>query len=386
LFNVQQTIDEGYIMAALIDYDCCLIKISENGEIEWEKEYNVIFFVQQTDDGGYIMTGQRGGDLCIIKTDAVGEEEWEKTYPVNGWESAGVKLQQTQDKGYIVLGVQWNDEKTYPRLIKTDEEGNIEWEKVFEEEVSGDILGGYALDQTSDGFIIAYYLSSSDMGKLIKTDNQGNKVWEKTFGLVYFDITDVQQTNDGGYIVTMTDDETTRVIKTDEGGNIMWEKIYDERYGYAVDETTDGGYIVVGGMESDTDIDFWLLKIENSAPSVPTIKGPARGEPQKEYQYRFVATDIDCDPIYYYIDWGDGNNSGWIGPYKSGTEITLNHSWNEKGKYTIKAKAKDEHNRESDWATLVVSMPKTFQFNLFIWENILKLLIKIISYMGAITW
>jgi len=168
LFNVQQTIDEGYIMAALIDYDCCLIKISENGEIEWEKEYNVIFFVQQTDDGGYIMTGQRGGDLCIIKTDAVGEEEWEKTYPVNGWESAGVKLQQTQDKGYIVLGAQWNDEKTYPRLIKTDEEGNIEWEKVFEEEVSGDILGGYALDQTSDGFIIAYYLSSSDMGKLIK--------------------------------------------------------------------------------------------------------------------------------------------------------------------------------------------------------------------------
>jgi len=74
----------------------------------------------------------------------------------------------------------------------------------------------------------------------------------------------------------------------------------------------------------------------------------------------FVSTDPDGDDVYYYIDWGDGTNSSWIGPYNPGEEISLSHAWNEKGTYVISAKCKDSNDVESDWNTLEISMPKTF--------------------------
>jgi len=55
---------------------------------------------------------------------------------------------------------------------------------------------------------------------------------------------------------------------------------------------------------------------------------------------------------------GDNANSGWLGPYASGEQITLNHSWNQQGTYSLQAKAKDEHEVEGEWATQNVIMPK----------------------------
>jgi hypothetical protein len=68
-------------------------------------------------------------------------------------------------------------------------------------------------------------------------------------------------------------------------------------------------------------------------------------------------TDPENDDVYYFIEWGDNTDSGWIGPNASGEEITVTHTWNNRGTYTIKAKAKDIYGWESDWATLKVRMP-----------------------------
>jgi hypothetical protein len=69
-------------------------------------------------------------------------------------------------------------------------------------------------------------------------------------------------------------------------------------------------------------------------------------------------SDPDESNIWYYIDWGDNTNTGWIGPFDSGAEITCSHSWNKKGTYIIKVKAKDPYNAESLEATLEVTMPR----------------------------
>jgi hypothetical protein len=53
----------------------------------------------------------------------------------------------------------------------------------------------------------------------------------------------------------------------------------------------------------------------------------------------------------------------WIGPYGSGEEVTINHTWSKRGNYNIKAKAKDALGAESNWGTLYVSMPKNKAFN-----------------------
>ena len=47
----------------------------------------------------------------------------------------------------------------------------------------------------------------------------------------------------------------------------------------------------------------------------------------------------------------------WIGPYNSEEEVIVSHTWDEEATYTIKAKAKDIHDAESDWGTLTVTMP-----------------------------
>ena len=62
--------------------------------------------------------------------------------------------------------------------------------------------------------------------------------------------------------------------------------------------------------------------------------------------------------MYYWFDWGDGTNTGWIGPYQSGETCNASHSWEKKGDYVIKVKARDRCYAESNWTTLSISMPK----------------------------
>ena len=70
-------------------------------------------------------------------------------------------------------------------------------------------------------------------------------------------------------------------------------------------------------------------------------------------------TDPDESIIWYSIDWGDNTNTGWIGPYDSDKEITLSHTWSQKGKYTIRCKAKDPYDAESEWSEFKVIIPRT---------------------------
>ncbi|MFO8133757.1 MAG: hypothetical protein R6U10_07520 [Thermoplasmatota archaeon] len=63
----------------------------------------------------------------------------------------------------------------------------------------------------------------------------------------------------------------------------------------------------------------------------------------------------DCG-LYLYVDWGDGINSGWIGPYASGEEVILTHSWTSAGDYTIKARTIDVYGQTSPWGMLDVSI------------------------------
>jgi hypothetical protein len=95
----------------------------------------------------------------------------------------------------------------------------------------------------------------------------------------------------------------------------------------------------------------------NTPPEIPTINGPTNGKKGQAYLYTFTTIDPEEDDIYYYIDWGDNTNSGWIGPYLSDTEVSQQHTWLERGTYTIQCKARDVHGAESDWGVLQVKMP-----------------------------
>ena len=105
---------------------------------------------------------------------------------------------------------------------------------------------------------------------------------------------------------------------------------------------------------------------ESQAPEKPAKpSGPTSVEPGISYSYSSSTTDVDGDKVYYLFDWGDGELSGWMGPYDSGETVEANHSWKTKGHYQVRVKAKDKHGVQSEWSDpLPVSMSKNKVFNL----------------------
>jgi len=101
------------------------------------------------------------------------------------------------------------------------------------------------------------------------------------------------------------------------------------------------------------------------APNKPSRPlGPLSGKIGTTYSYSTSTTDPNGDQVYYWFDWGDGTNNGWIGPYNSGQEVIASHVWNEQGEYDIKVKAKDENYSESQWSDpLTVTIPKSKAIN-----------------------
>ncbi len=108
----------------------------------------------------------------------------------------------------------------------------------------------------------------------------------------------------------------------------------------------------------DNDFCFETYGLDQWYPDIPEIDGPPEGTAGIEYDYTFVTTDPEGDNVFYWIVWGDGSPAiEWIGPYNSGEEVTLNHTFEEQGTYMISAKAKDVNEAESDWGYLEVEMP-----------------------------
>ena len=90
---------------------------------------------------------------------------------------------------------------------------------------------------------------------------------------------------------------------------------------------------------------------ENIPPGKPEIPdGPSSGKIRTDYTYSTLSDDQNGDDIYFLFDWGDGTNSGWIGPFNSGETGSASHSWSSEGSFSIKVIASDIHGSESEWS------------------------------------
>jgi len=169
--------------------------------------------------------------------------------------------------------------------------------------------------------------------------------WEQTYGAEDDDEGfHFQQTNDGGYIIvgrTMSFGNGGRdvyLIKTDENGNEEWSQAYggsDDDQGFFVQETMDGGYIIVGQT----------MSFENEEGEVYLIKTDENGN--EEWSFWNFPDDSN---------W----NSAWnLGRYVQETDDGGFIVWGTYGVYKI-----DEAGEEIEWFNIVgggIEIDKIFE-------------------------
>jgi hypothetical protein len=186
--------------------------------------------------------------LVVMKISSVGNVQWARAYYSSTWGSyvPGESLQYpvfpTPDGGYVVSGtVQTlvSPFETMFFLMGVDSQGNVLWQKGYGG-VNGSYLRSNAISAsaTSDGgYILAGYsnifLQEFD-GWLVKTDAQGNIEWQNVYsgteqtGFNSVVLNDIIQTTDGGYSAAGSSYVGSLsyggpgffVLKTDAQGNV----------------------------------------------------------------------------------------------------------------------------------------------------------------------
>ena len=226
------------------------------------------YAVQQTEDNGYVVAGRTfsfgtGGWECYMaRFNSAGDTLWTKTYG-NVLYDELQDVDTTSDGGFIAVGhTTTNDWDGNVYLIRTNANGTVLWSKEY-----GGSIGlsdkGYSVRETSDGgFIITGTTETYGMGGddvyVLKVNSTGTIQWTTTVGsagtVSVMDAgREVQETTDGGYVVvgyTSAVDinfSDIYLIKLNSLGVVQWKKTYgggSYDIGYTVQQTTDNGFII----------------------------------------------------------------------------------------------------------------------------------------------
>ena len=184
------------------DLDYWLWKMTEDGKLEWQKNYggagnDYLYSVSYMLDGGYILggssdspeghdkdtTGSGGLDFWILKLNPRGENKWQKTF--GGSENERLTaIAQSKNGGYWVAGTSSStglgNEDVW--VLRLDRNGNLLWDKA---------LGGLLKDECramtigDNGiYIVAFSNSQKLHGQayLAYLNKAGDLVWDYSFG------------------------------------------------------------------------------------------------------------------------------------------------------------------------------------------------------------
>lgn len=293
-----------------------IIKADTLGNKLWQKEYgqpnsyNFAYDWYKTDDGGYILAGDRNDNnnqnrnLLLIKLDSLFNEEWSQSYDGGFYEvMGGFSGLQVVNDGYIVVGqqeyfaVSTGTNRTKGIIIKTDKQGGLEWQKLYNEQFRNIGYRGI-VERALNEFMVAGYVSI-DSGAdakvrllLTKFDEQGEILWQREYN--HFNGNDL-------------DHVYCHFISKDEDGNFLIN-----------------GYILYPYFTTHLH-DAWLMKTDSCGYTEGDV---SIAQIQLDTLIDKSITLRNTSPVYCSWQWqfGDGDSSGIRNP---------THTYSDTGSYTI---------------------------------------------------
>lgn len=329
-----------------------IIEVNQSGGIVWD-------YILGTVDSERLPNGNTllGGSVLVKEIDFLGFVKWQ--YGTGLLVVSDVERLENNNTLITDFGNNF--------VREVDSDYNIVWE-----------ITGLSLPMDAERLENGNTLIVNNLnGKVTEVNSTGATVWEYLCG-IGSGPTDVERLSNGNTLIT--EQLNSRVIEVDSSGTIVWNKtglqapkdaerldngntLIVEYNGNSIIEIDNAGTVVwsySGSINNPNDAE----RVANQIPNAPSITGPANGLINIPYPYIILGNDPGGHIIYYLVDWGDGNNTGWLGPYISGTPtIPLIHTWTTQGTFTIKAKIKDICDVESAWGELEVNMPRARTIN-----------------------
>jgi VCBS repeat-containing protein len=305
--SIEKSSDGGYIIAGSTDSagagknDVWIIKISEEGTIEWQRTYggqggDSARTIKSTPDGGFVVAGQTNSfsngraDMWVLKFNSAGVMEWHTAYGGPGNDIAHA-IEVTSDGGYLVAGYTSGFGAVLKDyfVIKIGSAGEKQWAKRFGG--TGDDVVRVVKETSGGEYLVAGFTHSFGLKGdvlVVKLAEDGQLIWQKRYGGAKFEEPSTILEVPGGYIILEQSASFSNtdgwMFKIDDAGKILWQKrigggSFDELS--AARLTPDGGFLVAAETKSfgAVNADFWVVKFDSS------------GEPQ--WQKRYGGPGVD---------------------------------------------------------------------------------------------
>lgn len=286
--------------------DVWLIKISEDGEISWQKTYGGTAAdrgnsIAATSDGNFMIVGSTHSldydlfsagnhgseDLWAFKINPDGEILWSKCYGGSNDDWAA-SIIPTSDGGGIIAGGSRstnadainNHGLVDAFVLRLNTTGVIQWKKMF-----GNIGQDYNNDMvaTDDGGAVLINTSNSPLqtnhGEYdiwgVRINSSGTILWQKCFGGTDQETgLGISKTSTGNFLFTGVarsingdlvgnTNPNAWMFCVDSGGNLLWQKPYggpeSEKFNKAI-EIADGEFVVIGTNSLDYG-NLWVVRM-----------------------------------------------------------------------------------------------------------------------------
>lgn len=224
--------------------------------------------VVPTSDGGYAFVGQayftgKQGELTLIKTDSEGQVEWEN---IVGTEKNELlySISNTSDGGLVTTG--WTNEGSASKLVisRLDSNGAIIWEERLDQGSNGLSSETFCVELSDGNFALAYPLSFNKY-QAAKISAEGMILWNNTFDNDLRTVTNLKAAENGGFsLLASSILSRARIVRLNSSGTVIIDVEVDQysptsSRPIGLEHSIDGSFLVSG--TNNVINDYFIAKV-----------------------------------------------------------------------------------------------------------------------------